>query len=80
MTRSTAKATVKKVTRGAKKVSRQAAKATKTVTGKAGRTAKTVKQITGKKLRHSKTTLNKAAVVIGSALGKAVGRIEKALK
>jgi hypothetical protein len=46
----------------------------------ASRTIAQVKRRTGEMARGSQTGLRKAAVAIGTVLGKAMGRIEKALK
>ena len=76
----TAAKTAKRVTGSTKKVKRQAVRKAKAIATKARRAGRVTRKAAGKTVRRSKTTLNKAAMVIGTALGKAVGTIEKALK
>jgi len=76
----TAAKTAKRVSGGTKRLKRQTVKKAKTIATKARRTSTVAKKSAAKAARRSKTTLNKAAEVIGTALGKAVGTIEKALK
>ncbi len=65
--------TVKRVVSGARKVKRQAAKKVKAA-------SKAVSSRAKRKVSPKSKALRKAAEVIGAALGKTVGRIEKALK